>query len=135
MTGRLTEQQNNGPPSGAGRNVPNNSIFAALLLCFLLLGSPGVGHPGERIELGNWSAAEVGGLPDSWELLRFPSIASATSYEIVQDSVYGQVIQARSLSGAGGIGRALAVDPYRYPILSWSWKIHRTLPGSSLNSE
>jgi hypothetical protein len=68
-------------------------------------------------------------------LLTFPSIATATSYAVVQDSVYGQVVEAHSFDGAGAIGRSLVIDPRDYPILNWSWKIAGTIAGSSLWQE
>jgi hypothetical protein len=87
----------------------------------------------EKLDLGNWSSVEVGRLPENWRLMTFPSISSATRYEVVQDSVYGQVVRAESSNGAGGIGRSLLVDPHQYPILNWSWKIATTIAESSLS--
>ncbi len=86
----------------------------------------------DRIDLSGLTAVEHNQLPEHWQPLTFPSIAAATSYKIVDDAVYGPVIFADSLSGAGGIARSISVDPEKYQILNWSWKIENTLPGSSL---
>ena len=115
--------------------VIRKAIFTGLMLCTLYLLVPGRAHAADSIDLSDWAAARAGSLPDKWQLLSFPSISAATSYEVVQDPVYGPVIEARSQAGAGGIGRSLSVETTSYPILKWSWKIHNTLPGSSLNSQ
>jgi hypothetical protein len=107
-------------------------IFTSLLLCLLLLAVPGDGPAEQRIDLGVWTSAEDGRLPGGWRLLTFPSISAATNYEVVPDPVYGQVVEAQSSEGAGGIGRSLSIDPLSYPILKWSWKIADTISGSSL---
>ena len=83
--------------------------------------------------MGIWASAEDGRLPAGWRLLTFPSISAATRYEIVPDPVYGQVVEAHSTSGAGGIGKSLSIDPRNYPILNWSWKIADTISDSSLS--
>ena len=135
MIGHSTERENKQFTERPGDAGSRNSILTGLMFCTLCLVVPGGARAAESIDLSDWAAAEAGTLPESWQLLTFPSIAAATSYEIVQDPVYGPVIWARSQAGAGGIGRSLSIDPASFPILNWSWKIQNTLPRSSLNSE
>lgn len=78
------------------------------------------------------SGLSAGELPADWEPLSFPKIDSVTRYEVVEDPTYGPVIEAHSDGGAGAIVRSVLIDPRHYPLLNWSWKIDRTLPGSSL---
>lgn len=108
-------------------------LCASLWICCALLAVPYNTHGDERLDLGNWSSVEDGRLPENWRLLTFPSISAATRYEIVRDPIYGRVVEAQSSDGAGGIGRSLSVDPQKYPILNWSWKIADTISGSSLS--
>ena len=107
-------------------------IVPILLLICILLVLPGGSPAEQRIDVGIWTSGENGRLPGGWRLLRFPSISAATRYEVVRDLVHGQVVEAQSTEGAGGIGRSLSVDPQMYPILNWSWKIADTIDGSSL---
>lgn len=116
--------------SGLGMN--RIGIAPCLLLCCILLVVPGGSAAEQRIDVGIWTSAENGRLPGDWRLLTFPSISAATRYVVVRDSVHGQVVEAQSTEGAGGIGRSLSVDPQKYPILNWSWKIADTIDGSSL---
>ena len=108
-------------------------LCASLWFCCVLLAASYTTGAEEKLDLGNWSSVEDGRLPENWRLLIFPSISSATRYEVVQDATYGQVVRAESSKGAGGIGRSLLVEPHRYPILNWSWKIAKTIAGSSLS--
>ena len=86
----------------------------------------------ERIDLSGLAESEGNQLPPHWQKLNFPFISGATSYQVVNDPIRGPVIRARSSSAAGGIARSISVNPKEYPILNWSWRIEKTLVGSSL---
>ena len=50
-----------------------------------------------------------------------------TDYRLVTDEGGGQVLAAHSRGSASGLIKELKFDPTQYPILSWRWKIERTL--------
>ncbi len=70
-------------------------------------------------------------LPPGWEMLTFPKVSRHTHYRLVRDGDT-TVIEARSRNAAAGLIRRLDIDPRRYPVLRWRWKITRLLPGSDL---
>jgi len=71
-------------------------------------------------------------LPVGWRYLSFPRSGPATSYKMIEDPDLGPIIEARSEGGAGAIVRSVLIDPNRYPVLQWKWKIGKALPKSSL---
>lgn len=121
-----------GCPGRPGIKVILKIFFSSLLLCAISLPAPNNAGARETIDLSSWTEVEGATLPDHWQLLNFPSISEATSYRVVQDPAYGPVIRAQSFAGAGGIFRSISVDPNKFQILNWSWKIYNTLSGSSL---
>ncbi|NNK57363.1 MAG: DUF3047 domain-containing protein [Desulfofustis sp.] len=133
MTGHSMVRSSEGWRRLPGVDIICMRIVTSLFLCCVLLTVAGDGSAEQRVELGNWASAEDGRLPQHWRLLTFPSISAATRYELVYDPFYGRVIEAQSSAGAGGIGRSLSIDPQKYPILNWSWKIANTIIGSSLS--
>ena len=127
-------------PIDAGSRRPGRGKNLIYLICcglavFSAWLSPNCGLALETIDLSGLAAIENNKLPNHWQPLKFPSIASATNYEVVHDTDHGPVILAQSSSGAGGIARSISVDPRKYQVLNWSWKIEDTLPGSSLVSK
>jgi len=85
------------------------------------------------IDVSNFSSVSPSGnLPGQWDLQTFPSIDAHTEYSIVTDKRYGLVIRAEAAGSAAGLVRKISVDPQEYPILAWSWKVSKTLDGSSL---
>ena len=79
------------------------------------------------LEVGKFSAAETGGaFPDSWKPLTFEKIAKHTEYSLVDDN--GTVaVKAVSRGSASGLVRAVDIDPMRYPVLEWRWKVENIL--------
>ena len=115
------------------------SAFAAAALGVILLLAltvpPAEAGPPSSIDVSNFPARLVSAtLPAHWQLQTFPAIASATEYSIVADDLYGPVIRARAAGSAAGLVRRITLDPRDYPILTWVWKVSKTLPGSSLTS-
>jgi len=97
-------------------------LFLALIfpICTPIIGST---ENTDEIILGNFSQwKNQQGLSDGWEPLNFKNIEVHTSYRLVYDAGV-QVIEADSRASSSGITRRIAIDPTRYPILSWKWKI------------
>lgn len=71
------------------------------------------------IKVGNFSAGDLSG----WELRE---LEGQTSYTLVKKD--GRtVLKAVSKSSASAFYKEIEVDPKKYPILTWSWKIERVL--------
>jgi len=73
--------------------------------------------------VGRFSAATPGNrLPGDWEPLTFKKIKKHTRYSLVSDS--GQtVVKAVCDGSSSGLIRHVRIDPQKYPIIEWRWKI------------
>lgn len=82
---------------------------------------------GAIIEVGKFSAMQPGHpLSDGWQPLNFPRIARHTAYELVADNGTA-VVRASADSSASGLVRHLAIDPARFPVIRWRWKVGNLL--------
>ena len=77
----------------------------------------------QRLEVGRFSKGREGeSLPSAWRPLEFKKIPRHTSYSLVRDGD-AVVVKAVSRASASGLVCRIAVDPRRYPIVEWQWKI------------
>ena len=61
-------------------------------------------------------------LPDGWRLWTLSRFKKATEYKLVNTE--GRVaVRARAHGSASGLVHALDIDPRRYPLLHWQWKV------------
>ena len=75
------------------------------------------------IDVGKFSSAEPGEkLPEGWLPLTFKNIASHTRYSLVKDGDT-VVVKAVSEASASGLIRKIRIDPNKYPIVQWRWKV------------
>jgi hypothetical protein len=74
----------------------------------------------EDLLLGNFSAGDLSG----WSPKVFQG---KTSYTLVSDGGR-RVLRAESRKAASGLYKEVELDPRKYPILRWSWKIEGTIP-------
>ncbi|MFP3984213.1 MAG: DUF3047 domain-containing protein [Desulfurivibrionaceae bacterium] len=61
-------------------------------------------------------------LPENWEPLHFEDIERHTDYKPVRTE-NGHVIRAESQNSSSGLIRKVRIDPVKYPIVEWNWKI------------
>ena len=61
-------------------------------------------------------------LPENWEPLTFKKIDRHTQYRMDRDGDI-PVIKAVSRASASGLIRKIRIDPEKYPIIKWRWKI------------
>ena len=61
-------------------------------------------------------------LPDHWEPLTFNKIEHHTQYNLFDDNGIS-VIKAESHASASGLIRKIRIDPEKYPVIKWRWKI------------
>ena len=63
------------------------------------------------------------GLDSGWTTKSFEG---ETKYSVV-DTDQGHVLQAESKASASGLAYKIKYDPSEYPVLSWRWKIEKTI--------
>ena len=80
---------------------------------------------GRVVEAARFSRLRAGqDLLGGWEQFAIVKGNTPTRYQAVeQDGVV--VIQADSSEGGSGLSRKIRVDPRRYPILEWRWRVPR----------
>lgn len=85
-----------------------------------------------ELRIGDFSAAEAGGdFPSPWQPLTFRKIDRHTVYQLVQDTG-AVVVQASSDASASGLTREVDIDPAKYPIVEWRWKVANVLDGGDV---
>ncbi|MBI9075020.1 MAG: DUF3047 domain-containing protein [Desulfatibacillum sp.] len=91
-------------------------MFCAGLAVALAAGLP-------TLDLGPFSKASAGGVfPEGWEPLFFPKIKEHTQYTLVEDEG-AVVVRAESQASSSGMIRKMEIDPQKYPVIQWSWKV------------
>jgi hypothetical protein len=104
------------------KNMLQKTILVLLLIIFLIGQPAPVICEGPMI-IGRFSSADSGnGLPENWEPLIFKGISSHTIYEKFNDDGV-TVIKAISNASASGLIRKISIDPQKYPIIRWRWKV------------
>ena len=94
--------------------------IAALAIGLFLLLPPAFG---EDLTLGNFSAGDLAG----WN----PKIFKGeTTYTLVVDGNV-RVLKAHSRAAASGMYKEVTLNPRKFPVLRWSWKIGGTIPSGN----
>ncbi len=101
---------------------------------FLLCGFHATLRADPRV-VGHFSALTPGGeLPETWEPMTFSGIDRHTGYSLIEDD--GRtVIKAHSQNAASGLIRFLRIDPAKYPVIQWQWKIDHVLEKGDAKSK
>ncbi len=107
------------------RDIPALLIFVlAFMFCVGVICSPSLA--GEGLVVGAFSAAQAGGpLPEGWAPLTFRKIKNHTRYDLVSDAGV-VVVRATSSAASSGLVRQIRIDPRRYPVIKWRWKVMNT---------
>lgn len=78
---------------------------------------------GEQLIVGDFSNLKGNEtLPENWEPLHFKDIERHTDYSPV-NTKDTYVIKASSKNSSSGLIRKIRIDPLKYPVVEWSWKI------------
>jgi hypothetical protein len=86
-----------------------------------------LGQSPDIIKAGNFSAEEVASsLPSNWEPLHFKNIGNHTRYQLVKEGG-DVVVKAFADGSASGLICEISVDPEKYPIIRWRWKVMNIL--------
>ena len=106
-----------GPGAVRGTFARSRGRCFVVLVFTLLVFSPRVS--GENLVLGNFSAGDLTG----WN----PKIFKGeTSYTLVSDGDR-RVLKAHSRAAASGLYKEVTLEPRKFPVLRWSWKIGGTI--------
>ncbi|WP_447968210.1 DUF3047 domain-containing protein [Nitrospira sp. M1] len=77
----------------------------------------------ESLEVGGFSRSQAGeAFPEEWQPLTFEKIKEHTLYELIKDKDQ-VVVKATSVESSSGLTRAITIDPKKYPIVTWRWKV------------
>lgn len=92
-------------------------LFLRILVLLLIF--PIVSSGADSLELGSFSRSGLSGWSEK-------SFQGTTEYRIVKEDGQ-QVLSARSENAASGLVFETDFDPREFPLLSWRWKISKTL--------
>lgn len=102
-------------------------FHALVLSCLLTMSGTTHAQSLGYLEVGQFSSAKITeNLPAGWEPLTFSNIERHTNYSLVNA---GQtvVVKADSNKSASGLTRAISIDPAKYPVIQWQWKVDNIL--------
>lgn len=117
--------------------LPNKRSLGLLLLAlsfffiFPCMGSYSAHGDEPMLYVGHFSSMAAGNqFSDGWEPLYFKKIQSHTRYQLVNAENGIVVVKAESLGSASGMTKKITIDPVKYPILNWRWKVLNQIRGS-----
>ncbi len=94
----------------------------------------GVAHA-ETITAGKFSDGVAGRVPaQEWQPLEFKKIDRHTVYSLI-DAGGTVVVKAHSEAAASGLTRAVHIDPSRYPLLRWRWKVDQVIDKADIKTK
>jgi hypothetical protein len=98
--------------------------WPGMIIILVTLVHPGWTGAEEILKVGDFSHAAVSSdrLPENWEPLTFKNIDKHTKYEVVEEDGM-TVIRAGCRASASGLIRKIHIDPRKYPVIQWRWKI------------
>jgi hypothetical protein len=85
------------------------------------------------VEVARFSQMRAGApLPEAWVGWGLRSGKRPTEYRLVNGDAAGTVLQATAEQAATGLYRRVRVDPFRQPLLEWSWRVDQLMPGADM---
>lgn len=88
---------------------------------------------GDIVEVARFSQMHAGQpLPAAWVGWGLRSGKRPTDYRLVNGDAVGTVLQASAEQSATGLYRRVRVDPFRQPVLEWSWRVDQLMPGADM---
>jgi len=125
-----------GPLMAGKKHRPDFGSFQKTIWLLLALIAVGAGVQAQPestfIAVARFSAATPGDiLPQGWKPLTFKKITRHTRYTLVQDSER-VVLKAVSRQSASGLVKRVTIDPKKYPIIEWQWKVGNILSKGDL---
>lgn len=114
------------------RQLVGSMVFITVILITL---APFPSKAGEVLFVGKFSAANPAKkLPVGWKQLTFEKIKSHSRYFLIKDG-NTLVIQAVSKASASGLIRKIRINPEKYPIIQWRWKVTNIYKNGDVTSK
>jgi len=95
-------------------------------IALVLLLSFGAWAAQDRMTIDEFQSLRSGSFPPGWNKASFVFSWKKTEYAVAEEAGNG-FLAARSSGGASCIYKEVAIDPKEYPILTWKWKVSRTI--------
>jgi len=112
------------------QSIPSILIFGLTLIPI----SNSLSEP-TTITVGDFSNANIASItPINWEPLHFDSIDNKTAYFLTRDK-NKTIFKAVSNNSASGYIHKVSIDPKKFPILNWKWKIDNLISNADINTK
>ena len=110
------------------RNIPEKLPSIALGLALALASSTvATAESSEQLAIGMFSQAQPGRVfPTGWKPLTFEKIPIHTHYNLIRDGDQ-VVVKAVSHQSSSGMTKEITIDPIKYPVVQWRWKVENIL--------
>jgi hypothetical protein len=89
-------------------------------------------HDSDYMDVTAFSSLTPESFLKNWKIKSGSSIPEQTRYRLVVDNDWGKVIEATAQASFAGITRELEIEPQRYPVVVWSWKVSATIESANL---
>ncbi|PYU94695.1 MAG: hypothetical protein DMG25_06115, partial [Acidobacteria bacterium] len=85
---------------------------------------------GALVEAARFSAGRAGEAPPGgWDPFIVSPFSTRTEYRLVESDL-SVVLEARADGSASGFYRRIRIDPTRYPVVEWRWRVLQPLAGA-----
>lgn len=102
---------------------------------FLIVLSSNCYSDSETITVGNFSNSDITMItPKNWQPMEFESIENKTAYFLTRDDDK-TIFKAVSHNSASGYINKVSIDPKKFPILSWKWKIDNLINKADITTK
>jgi hypothetical protein len=109
------------------------ALTVAVILSFLFCPSTVRAESRPVLAVGRFSAEKVHDvLPSHWEPFYFKGVDRHTEYRLVEEDRQ-VVVRASSDASASGLTRKIAIDPRKYPVVQWRWKVANVLKRADIH--
>ncbi len=98
-------------------------VLTGLIVWLLVLAGLALAGPQPTILIDDFEQGLTG-----WQEKSFQN---QTAYEVVEVPGRGRVLRASSDNSASGLVKEMSFSVHEFPVLTWFWKIDRTLPGGN----
>ena len=117
-------------------NLLKRFLALALALGFALISSTSViAETQEQLDIGKFSLSQPGTtFPSGWKPLTFDKIPTHTQYTLVKDQEQ-VVVKAISHESSSGMTREITIDPKKYPVIQWRWKVENILTNGDVTKK
>lgn len=103
------------------------AVIVGVLITLITWNTAALAESISVLEVGRFSVEKGSNvLPSHWEPFDFKDIQRHTDYRLVEED--GQVVvKAAADASASGLIRKINIDPKKYPVVQWRWKVVNVL--------